>query len=108
MPTAVSFRFLTSRSILRLTAALAWQVAACSSSLPSTGTGAHSCSDCAQAAACCQAVLAAMGNTSSQCSTNESVCSSLDDINEQREYIGTCDGYLIDHASADGAPAVCK
>jgi hypothetical protein len=103
------FRVLgTHRSILCLTAALAWQVAACSSSLPSTGTGAHSCADCAQAAACCQAVLAAMGNTTLQCSTSESICATLDDIDEQREYIGTCDGYLMEQASTDGAPTVCK
>jgi hypothetical protein len=109
MPTTMSFRVLgTSRSILCLTAALVWQVAACSNNLPSTGTGSGSCADCAKAAACCQAVLLAMGNTTSQCSTSESICASLGDIDEQREYIGTCDGYLMDQARTDGAPAVCK
>jgi hypothetical protein len=106
--TTLSFRVLgTNRSILRLTAALAWQVAACSSSLPSTGTGSGSCADCAQEYACCQAIQAA-AHTMYQCPTTESVCASLDDIDEQRSYIETCDGYLYDQAHTDGAPAVCK
>lgn len=99
--------FGASRWIFCLTAALA-SVVGCSSNLPSTGTGPHSCADCAQTAACCQAVLAAMGNTTSQCSTSETVCASLTDIDEQREYIATCDGILMGQASVDGAPAPCK
>jgi hypothetical protein len=103
------FRLLgTRRSILPLTVALAWQVAACSSTPPGTGTGTGSCADCAQEDACCQALLKATGNTTNQCSTTEAVCASIDDIEEQRCYIGVCDGLLMEQAMAAGHPAVCK
>jgi hypothetical protein len=82
--------------------------AACSNGTPSTGTGAHSCADCAQAAACCAAVLAAMGDTTSQCSSSEEICSTLSDITEQREYINGCDAYVMAHAEGDAAPAACQ
>ncbi len=52
--------------------------------------------------------MVATGNAALQCSTSETLCASIGDINEQREYIGTCDGYLIAQASVDGGPAVCK
>jgi hypothetical protein len=39
-----------------------------------------------------------------QCSSSETVCASINDIATQREYINTCDAYLMAHATtADGA-----
>jgi hypothetical protein len=38
-----------------------------------------------------------------QCSSSETVCSSLNDIATQREYINSCDAYLMAHAATDAA-----
>ncbi len=58
------------------------------------GTGPHSCADCAQAAACCQAVQASEGNGTPTCASSETVCQSLS-LDLQREYIFDCDSYLL-------------
>lgn len=58
------------------------------------GSVAHSCSDCAQALACCQAVLAIQGNTTSECASSEPQCQGLP-LDQQREYIFDCDSYLM-------------
>jgi hypothetical protein len=45
-----------------------------------------------------------MDATAFQCSSSEMVCASINDIATQREYINTCDGYLMAHAgTADSA-----
>jgi len=69
-------------------------------STPDAG-GSHTCADCIQAAACCQAVLASEGNTTSQCSSSESICSSLP-LDQQAEYVFDCDSYLM-NAPKDAA-----
>jgi len=73
---------------------IAFSACAINPSTPDGGAGSHTCADCAQAAACCQAVLASQGNTTSQCSSSEMVCQSQP--NElQAEYIFDCDSYLM-------------
>jgi hypothetical protein len=94
-----------------LATALSWLVAlvtGCSGGPAPTGSGPHSCADCAQALACCQAVLAAEGQAGYQCSTSDTVCASIGDIEQQREYIAGCDAYVMAHASGDAAPAACQ
>lgn len=62
-------------------------------SYPDAGNVAHSCTDCAQAAACCAAMLASEGDTTTQCPQSESMCESLP-LDQQQEYIEDCDAVL--------------
>jgi hypothetical protein len=99
-------RVVLGRAIFCLAAAVGWlTVVGCGSGLPSTGTGLHSCADCAQAAACCQAVLTAMDAAAFECSSSEMVCDSIDDLELQRENISDCDAYLMAHAATADAAA---
>lgn len=73
-------------------------------SAPDAGPGSHTCADCVQAAACCQAVLESEGNTTTQCSSSETICQSLP-LDQQYEYIQDCDSYLM---SAPKDAAACQ